>query len=210
MNQSFSLKKNETFSLTKLAAGISNLYAGLNWSPAKVGEKIDLDLVLIAVGADGKVINQKHEECFLFFGNNGRDINADLGIVTPKAYYITPDNRDGRDDPTKPDDEAIFITDSLIDPAIQEMRLFVTYWDAKGRTLTDVDSVTLRIAPLNDKPDFDNEVTYNVRDYGSSQGVHMATLKRNPIGGWDIVAVGEPTGDLHSVMTVYGLMEKAA
>jgi stress response protein SCP2 len=202
-DQVFSLEKDEVFDLTKLDPGIKDLYVGLDWDPAVSGEDIDLDAVLIAVGVDGRVLTGKHAECFLFYGNHGRN-----GV--PGAFEVTEDNRDGSDDFNGEidDDEAIFIYGDKIDANMQELRIFVTFHDAGGRTLRDVSRVGLRIAPLvNGVPDFGDGkmATFDVRNVGASEGAHMASLIRNSVTGWDIKTVGEQSGNLGQVAAAHGL-----
>ncbi len=203
----FSLAKDELFDLTKLDPGIKDFYIGLDWDPSVSGEDIDLDAVLIAVGSDGMALANKHSECFLFYGNHGRN-------GTPAAFQVTEDNRDGSDDFNNDidDDEAIFCYSDKIDPDIQELRVFVTFHDAGGRTLNDVSRVGLRIAPLvNNVPDFGNgkTATFDVRDVGASEGAHMASIVRNNVAGWDIKPVGEQSGNLSQVASIHGIGTKS-
>ena len=199
-DQVFSLAKDEVFSLAKLEPGIKDIYIGLDWDPAESGADIDLDAVLIAVGDNGKVIDGKHGECFLFYGNTGRD------NTPPSPFMITEDNRDGTDTGDLDDDEAIFIYSDKITDDMIEIHIFVTYHDAKGRTLTDVSRIGMRAAPLVDGgPDVSNQATYDVRDCGGGEGAHMCSLIRNPAGGWDIKAVGEQAGNLAQIAEVHGL-----
>ena len=201
-NQVFNLAKDQIFSLTKLSPGIKDYYVGLDWDPAKAGNSIDLDAVLIAVGKDGKVIPGKAAESFLFYGNNGRNGSS------PAAFSITEDNRDGSDDfnNTIDDDEAIFVRGDLVEEEMSELRIFVSFHDANGLTLEDVSKVSLRIAPLNgDTPDFNNQAVFDVRECGAGEGAHMATLVRNEVSGWDIITVGQQSGSLANIASVHGI-----
>jgi len=201
MTQTFSLEKAQVFSLEKLEPGMKDIYVGLDWDPAESGADIDLDAVLLAVGDDGKVLPGKEGECFLFYGNTGRSNNP------PSPFEITEDNRDGADVGELDDDEAIFVYSDKVDTDMKELRIFVTYHEAEGRTLSDVSRIGLRVAPLVDgKPDASKQVTYDVRDAGGGEGAHMCTLSRNPAGGWDIKAVGEQTGNLTQVATTHGIV----
>jgi len=198
-DQVFSLAKDEVFSLAKLEPGIKDIYIGLDWDPAESGADIDLDAVLIAVGDNGKVIDGKHAECFLFYGNTGRDNNP------PGPFEITEDNRDGVDTGDL-DDESIFIYSDKITEDMKEIHVFVTYHEADGRTLADVSRIGMRAAPLaNGEPDVSKQDTYDVRDAGGGEGAHMCSLVRNPAGGWDIKAVGEQAGNLSQIADIHGL-----
>jgi len=196
----FSLKKKQSFSLKKLIPGIKDFYIGLDWDPAIAGKDIDLDAVLIATDVNNKVLDSVDIEGFLYYLNHGRDGNS------PSAFTITEDNRDGVDVGNLDDDEAIYVEDSKVDLKYKNLHVFVTFHEANGRSLSDVARIGLRIAPLiNGKPDFNNQVVYDVREVGNSEGAHMCTLSRNPSNGWNIMAIGEPVGNLGEIAAQYGI-----
>ncbi len=64
---SVSLTKGGNVSLTKEAPGLTNVIVGLGWDVrSTTGTDFDLDASAIVVGADGKVLSDKH---FIFFNN---------------------------------------------------------------------------------------------------------------------------------------------
>src|SRR5918996_3932080 len=64
---SVSLTKGGNVSLTKEAPGLTNVIVGLGWDVrSTTGTDFDLDASAIIVGADGKVLSDKH---FIFFNN---------------------------------------------------------------------------------------------------------------------------------------------
>jgi stress response protein SCP2 len=219
-DQIFSLKKDEVFDLSKLKPGVKDWYIGVDWDSVKQGEEVDLDLVLIAVGADGKARTGKHAMDFLFYGNHGRigalmvdgDVSKDHYKDMP--YYITPDDRDGAGDASSDieDDEAIFLRESIVqvESDISELRVFVTYHEpGAGQTLLDVSRIGFRVAPLVDGvPDFNNQVTFNVNDIGATEGAFVAKFIRNAVAGWDVTGVGEMLGGLGQVAAAHGIGTK--
>ena len=198
----FNLAKDEVFDLTKLSAGIKDIYVGLKWDPAVAGKDVDLDAILIATDSSGVVISGMHSDSFLFYHNNGR------AGTSPVAFEITEDNLDGEDvDNGFADDESIFVYSDKIDPKITQLHIYVVFTDAAGRTLKDVSNVTVTIAPFVDgKPVLeDGSAVYSVSDIGASEGAYMAVIQRNEISGWDVKAVGEQSGNLRQVASIHGL-----
>jgi tellurium resistance protein TerD len=64
---SVSLTKGGNVSLTKEAPGLTNVVVGLGWDiRTTTGADFDLDASAIVLGADGKVLSDKH---FVFFNN---------------------------------------------------------------------------------------------------------------------------------------------
>jgi tellurium resistance protein TerD len=64
---SVSLTKGGNVSLTKEAPGLTNVVVGLGWDVrTTTGTDFDLDASAIVVGADGRVLSDKH---FVFFNN---------------------------------------------------------------------------------------------------------------------------------------------
>ncbi|GCD21780.1 TerD family protein [Cellulomonas sp. H30R-01] len=64
---SLSLTKGGNVSLTKAAPGLTAVVVGLGWDlRTTTGDDFDLDASAIVVGADGKVLSDKH---FVFFNN---------------------------------------------------------------------------------------------------------------------------------------------
>ena len=64
---SVSLTKGGNVSLTKEAPGLTNVVVGLGWDVrTTTGTDFDLDASAIVLGADGKVLSDKH---FIFFNN---------------------------------------------------------------------------------------------------------------------------------------------
>ena len=75
---SVSLTKGGNVSLTKEAPGLTNVVVGLGWDVrTTTGTDFDLDASAIVVGADGRVLSDKH---FVFFNN----------LTSPTAPSSTP------------------------------------------------------------------------------------------------------------------------
>ncbi len=192
----FSLEKDVVFSLDKVSES-KDWYVGLSWTPA-INEEIDLDAVLIAVGEDGKVFRANTVNSVLFYNNHGR------GGANPQPFEITEDNRDGEEiDNGFPDDEAILIygdkVASILGDGAKELRCFVTFHEAEGRSLTDVSEIKLTVAPLvNGRPDLTKSVVYDVHDI-AGEGALMAKFGNLGNGKLDLTPIGEQCGNLAQI-----------
>lgn len=216
----FSLAKDEVFDLGKAIPGVKDWYIGVDWDPVTEGDDVDLDLVMIAVGADGMARTGKHALDFLFYNNHGRYGDLMVDGDTTKShfenmpYYITPDNRDGDDSFNSDidDDEAIFLRETVnaVEGDVEELRVFVTYHEPQaGQTLKDVSRIGFRVAPLvNNQPDFTKQVTFNVTEIGETEGALVAKFVRNSVSGWDVTGVGEMLGGLAQVAAAHGIGAK--
>jgi stress response protein SCP2 len=206
----FDLAKDEAFDLDKIDPGAKNWYIGLDWDPSTEGDDVDLDAVLIAVDASGKPITGLHHECICFYKNHGRGDGSAQGKF-PTAFEISEDNTDGSDDFNSDidDDEALFVFGDKIQEVfgdqVKELRIFVTFHDAGNRTLKDVSRIGLRIGALKDFKPMGNIVQFDVRDAGAAKGAYMARLESRPGNRWDLVAVGEQSGDLSQIFSSHGI-----
>lgn len=190
------IKKGESLNITKAAADagvtLSNLIAGAGWDPASEGAEIDLDLMVVLVGEDGKALPDKNgqngnlDEALCYFDNKE-------GIPGLKH---TGDNLTGQGDG---DDEQIHITlSSLPTEAKKALVVIASY---SGQPFGQVKSAFVRLE-ADGKELGRYELTEN---YGDTKGVVMGELVRNG-DNWEFKALGEKReGDFNKVLEGFGL-----
>ena len=115
-----SLAKGGNVSLTKEAPGLTNVIVGLGWDVrTTTGTDFDLDASAICVGADGKVLSDKH---FVFFNN----------LTTPDGTVEhTGDNLTGEGEG---DDEQIKVNLAGMAAEIDKVVFPVSIYDADSRS----------------------------------------------------------------------------
>jgi tellurium resistance protein TerD len=117
---SVSLTKGGNVSLTKEAPGLTNVVVGLGWDVrSTTGADFDLDASAIIVGADGKVLSDKH---FIFFNN----------LVSPDGTVEhTGDNLTGEGEG---DDEQVKINLAGMAAEADKLVFTVSIYDADARS----------------------------------------------------------------------------
>jgi tellurium resistance protein TerD len=117
---SVSLTKGGNVSLTKEAPGLTNVVVGLGWDVrTTTGTDFDLDASAIVLGADGKVIADKH---FVFFNN----------LTTPDATVEhTGDNLTGEGEG---DDEQVKVNLAGLPAEVDKVVFPVSIYDADSRS----------------------------------------------------------------------------
>ena len=117
---SVSLTKGGNVSLTKEAPGLTNVVVGLGWDiRTTTGADFDLDASAIVLGADGKVLSDKH---FVFFNN----------LTSPDgSVEHTGDNLTGEGEG---DDEQVKVNLSGLPPEVDKVVFPVSIYDADSRS----------------------------------------------------------------------------
>jgi tellurium resistance protein TerD len=117
---SVSLTKGGNVSLTKEAPGLTNVVVGLGWDVrTTTGTEFDLDASAILLGADGKVLSDKH---FVFFNN----------LVSPDGTVEhTGDNLTGEGEG---DDEQVKVNLAGMASDVDKVVFPVSIYDADARS----------------------------------------------------------------------------
>ena len=117
---SVSLTKGGNVSLTKEAPGLTNVVVGLGWDVrTTTGTDFDLDASAIVVGADGRVLSDKH---FVFFNN----------LTTPDGTVEhTGDNLTGEGEG---DDEQVKVNLASLAAEADKVVFPVSIYDADARS----------------------------------------------------------------------------
>ena len=134
---SVSLTKGGNVSLTKEAPGLTNVVVGLGWDVrTTTGTDFDLDASAIVVGADGRVLSDKH---FVFFNN----------LTTPDGTVEhTGDNLTGEGEG---DDEIIKVNLAAMSPDVERVVFPVSIYDADARrqSFGQVANAYIRVVDAN-------------------------------------------------------------
>jgi len=117
---SVSLTKGGNVSLTKEAPGLTNVVVGLGWDiRTTTGADFDLDASAIVLGADGKVLSDKH---FVFFNN----------LTSPDgSVEHTGDNLTGEGEG---DDEQVKVNLAGLPSEVDKVVFPVSIYDADSRS----------------------------------------------------------------------------
>jgi tellurium resistance protein TerD len=114
-----SLTKGGNVSLTKEAPGLTNVVVGLGWDiRTTTGADFDLDASAIVLGADGKVLSDKH---FVFFNN----LTSPDGTVEHTGDNLTGEGEG--------DDEVIKVNLAAMAPEVDKIVFPVSIYEADGR-----------------------------------------------------------------------------
>lgn len=175
-----SLEKGASVDLSKSAADagktLSKLVAGAGWD-MKGDKAVDLDLIGIKLGADGKAIADA----------NGNGSNFDEAVnfyknLNTKGATHSGDNLTGEGDG---DDEQITYTLADLEAEVKEVAIVVASFS--GETFDQVANVKVRMV----NADGDEEMAaYTNSDLGSGKAVEVGRIKRNG-DSWSFEAVGK-------------------
>ena len=115
-----SLTKGGNVSLTKEAPGLTNVVVGLGWDVrSTTGTDFDLDASAIVLGADGKVVSDKH---FIFFNN----LTSPDGTVEHTGDNLTGEGEG--------DDEQVKVNLAALPAEVDKVVFPVTIYDADSRS----------------------------------------------------------------------------
>ncbi len=117
---SVSLTKGGNVSLTKEAPGLTNVVVGLGWDiRTTTGADFDLDASAIVLGADGKVVSDKH---FIFFNN----LTSPDGTVEHTGDNLTGEGEG--------DDEQVKVNLAALPAEVDKVVFPVSIYDADSRS----------------------------------------------------------------------------
>ncbi|GAB4126369.1 MAG: tellurium resistance membrane protein TerD [Raineya sp.] len=168
-----SLKKGNTFNLTKKEPSLKKIMIGLGWE-VKQGSSLDLDTSVFMINASGKL----PEDGYFVFYNN---LNSPDGSVKH-----TGDNRTGAGDE---DDEMILANLDAISPNITEILIIVSIHDAQARrhNFGLLSDAYIRIVDVESKREV---LRYDLdAEYPNNTDVEFGRLRREN-GEWVFVATG--------------------
>jgi tellurium resistance protein TerD len=188
---SVSLSKGGNVSLSKEAPGLRAVLVGLGWDVrTTTGADFDLDASALIVGADGKILSDRH---FVFFNN----------LTSPDgSVEHTGDNLTGEGEG---DDEVIKVNLSAVPGEVDKVVVAVSIYDADGRSQSfgQVRNAFIRVVNQDDN----REITrYDLSEDASTEtAMIFGELYRNG-AEWKFRAVGQgySTG-LRGIAQDYGV-----
>ena len=179
---SVSLSKGEKISLSKSSPGLTKVFMGLGWDPAKKkstgffgkllgggqADSIDLDASVIMLDAAKSSVD------VVYFGQK----NSKDGSVRHGG-----DNRTGDG---SGDDEVIYVNLAALPANV--VHLVFTVSSFRGQTFNEVDNAVARL--VNDS-NAQEICRFALHEQGAHTGVVMASMSKNS-DGWTMAAHGKP------------------
>ena len=173
---SVSLTKGGNVSLTKEAPGLTNVVVGLGWDVrTTTGTDFDLDASAIAVGADGKVLSDKH---FIFFNN----------LTSPDGTIEhTGDNLTGEGEG---DDESVKVNLAAVPAEVDRIVFPVSIHDAenRGQSFGQVRNAFIRIVNQADGKEI---ARYDLSEDASTETAMVFGELYRSGSDWKFRAVGQ-------------------
>jgi tellurium resistance protein TerD len=169
------LQKGGNVSLTKEAPGIQKLKIGLGWDPRVTdGADFDLDASVFMIGADGKVVSDKH---FIFYGN----LNSPDGSVEHTGDNLTGDGEG--------DDEIVNVDLRSVPADVKKLVFAVAIYEAdpRGQNFGQVANAFMRVV----NQDGDKEIArYDLsEDYSVETALIFGEVYRHN-DDWKFKAIG--------------------
>lgn len=190
-----SLTKGQVSNITKKAPGVTKVKFGLGWDQPE-GGKVDLDLIVFALGADGKLVDKSHGVAFF---NNTTSAGG--------AIVHSGDNRTGEGEGY---DETVIIDLASLPSEITTV-LGVAYSfpldSGEQPTFDTVTNVQAGVLKADDESVIE---TFDTGALGSILGTELGTYTRNG-EEWEFKAGGENiSGSIDDLMAKYGYVDPAA
>jgi tellurium resistance protein TerD len=173
-----SLQKGQRVSLEKVAPGIVAGFIGLGWDvkATDTGVDFDLDASLFLLGANEKIVSEKH---FIFYNN----------LTSPdpdQSVKLMGDNRTGAGEG---DDECIIVDLRKVPAEVEKIVITVTIYEADKRkqNFGQITNAYVRLVNVQTKEEV---LRYDLdEDFSTETAIIMAELYRKD-GEWRINAVG--------------------
>lgn len=187
-----SLQKGQKVSLEKVAPGLVAAFIGLGWdvNPTDTGTDFDLDSSLFLLGANEKLVSEKH---FIFYNN--------LASPDPdQSIKLMGDNRTGEGEG---DDEGMIVDLRKVPEDVQKIVITVTIHEAeqRGQNFGQVSNAYVRLVNVETKEEV---LRYDLdEDFSLETAIIMAELYRRD-GTWRVNAVGAGyQGGLQAMLNRY-------
>ncbi len=187
-----SLQKGQKIALEKVAPGLTAGLIGLGWdvNPTDTGTDFDLDVSLFLLGANDKLVSDKH---FIFYNN----------LTSPdpdQSIQLMGDNKTGEG---AGDDEAAIVDFRKVPSDIEKITVTVTIHEADKRkqNFGQVSNAYVRVVNVQTKEEV---LRYELdEDFSIETAIIMAEFYRKD-GEWRMNAVGSGyQGGLQALLTRY-------
>lgn len=181
------LKKGGSFNLSKKEPALKKIMIGLGWEQ-KAGNQMDLDASVFMLGGNGKLVAEE----YLVFYNNLKSPDG--------SVQHTGDNRTGAGDE---DDEMILANLSLINAAVNEIKIIISIHDATTRRhhFGLLQDAYIRIVDVENKREV---LRYDLdAEFNGNSDIEFGKLQRID-GDWNFVASGiGASGGLQGYVDMY-------
>jgi tellurium resistance protein TerD len=181
------LKKGGSFNLSKKEPALKKIMIGLGWEQ-KAGNQMDLDASVFMIGSNGKLVAEE----YLVFYNNLKSPDG--------SVQHTGDNRTGAGDE---DDEMILANLSLINAAVNEIKIIISIHDAATRRhhFGLLQDAYIRIVDVENKREV---LRYDLdAEFNGNSDIEFGKLQRID-GDWNFVASGiGASGGLQGYVDMY-------
>lgn len=186
------LTKGDVVDLKKEAPNLTKLVAGAGWD-AKNGKSIDLDLLTVYIGSDGKAIPDANgngtnlDEAVCFFNN----------LVIPGAKHAG-DNLTGEGDG---DDEQITLTLSEIPSNVSEVAVVVASYS--GETFGEIENAFVRMVNADGNVEL---AKFELKDgMANTKGIELGRVIRSG-DTWNFNATGRTiSGGFKDIVASFGV-----
>jgi stress response protein SCP2 len=185
------LIKNASVDLSKAAPAETKYVAGAGWDP-KEDDAVDLDLMGILIGADGKALPDA----------NGNNTNLDEAVVfynnkTLPGFELSEDDLTGQSSDGG-DDETMAIDTTAVQTEVQKVVIAIGSYS--GQSFADVENAYGRLVDSKG-----NEIArVDLGDHGSSKAVVVAELERDG-DNWKYTNVTEAFATIDEMLSKYGV-----
>lgn len=206
---SISLRKGQKIDLTKGGAGgLRQVMVGLGWDEAPQSSEggflkglfgrnqhhdIDCDASAILCGANGKIIENDHSQCCVYFGN----LRHRSGAIVHQGDNLTGAGEG--------DDEQIMVNFLQLPTEISKVVFVVNIYDARARKqhFGMIKNAFIRLVNMDNNTEI---CRYNLSDnYNDMTGLVVAEIYREN-GEWKFNAIGQPVKEasrLDSLIQLY-------
>lgn len=187
-----SLQKGQRISLAKVAPSLVAGFIGLGWdtNSTDTGGDFDLDVSIFLLGANEKLVSEKH---FIFYNN----------LISPDADQSVKLLGDNRTGDGEGDDEGLIVDLRKVPSDVAKIVVTVTIYEADKRhqNFGQVTNAYIRLVDVQTKEEV---LRYDLtEDFSVETAVIMAELY-NKDGEWRINAVGSGfEGGLQSLLDKY-------
>ena len=188
---SVSLAKGGNVSLTKEAPGLTSVIVGVGWDVrATTGADFDLDASALMLGANGKVLSDRH---FVFFNN----LTSPDGTVEHTGDNLTGEGEG--------DDEQVKVNLAAMAPEVEKIVFPVTIYDADARRQSFGQVANAFIRVVN--ADGDREITrFDLSEDASTETAMLFGELYRHGSDWKFRAIGQGyASDLHGIAKDFGV-----
>lgn len=190
---SVTLEKGQSLDLQKAAPAETKFVAGAGWDPKDTGKPVDLDLMAILIGADGKAIPDE----------NGNGTNLDEAVVfynnrNLPGFELSEDDLSGQSSDGG-DDETMKIDTTTVQAQVTKVVLAIGSYS--GQPFSAVENAYGRLVDSKDA----ELGKINLGAQGDVKAVVFAELARDG-ESWKLTNTTQSFADVNAMLDNYGVV----